>query len=465
MQPLSPYTALGPLDGRYAKKTADLRQFFSEEALMRYRIQVELRYFFALSTHPQLPITPVTDGERSLCASLFENIDMAAIKTIEDGDKAKGLVGTKHDVKACEYYICRLLEVSSLADRLSWIHFGLTSEDVNNVAYALMLSDSLGQCIIPAIEGVLDAIRVFAEKYRGLHMLARTHGQLATPTTLGKEFAVFGERLERQLSQLREVEISAKLNGASGNWNAHYAAYPISFGVDWATFSLDFIAAFNTPDRLVELRWNEATTQIEPHDTYAELFDIVRRINTILIDFCQDVWRYISDDWIVQKSVAGEVGSSTMPHKVNPIDFENAEGNLGLANALFDFFSRKLPISRLQRDLSDSTVERNFGVAFGHSLLAYKSILAGLGKIHANEPKITAVLQAHPEVIAEGIQTILRREGITGAYDQLKALTRGRPATMEDFHVFIGGLPVSPEVKEELLALTPETYIGLAEQF
>ncbi len=429
---------------------------------MRYRIKVELQYLFALSEEPRLGIPVVTEGERGLCQSLFENVDMGSIKRIENGDKAKGIKGTKHDVKAIEYYINMLLENTSLADRMQWVHFGLTSEDVNNTAYALMLADGLSNCIEPALAKLLDAVGKMQEQWRHIPMLARTHGQPATPTTLGKEVAIFSERLFRQYEQLCKLNILVKMNGASGNYNAHVVAFP---NFDWKAFFAKLVSTFNGGRSNFFLELNCTTAQIEPHDTYAEVFDVMRRINTILIDFCQDMWRYISDDWIVQSPVEGEVGSSTMPHKVNPIDFENAEGNLGIAIALFEFFARKLPISRLQRDLSDSTVERNFGVAFGHSLLAYRSILAGLGKIQANEQKIRAVLEAHPEVIAEGIQTILRREGIPDAYEKLKALTRGRPATMEDFHQFIDGLHLASSVEAELKALRPETYIGLASRF
>ncbi len=321
-----------------------------------------------------------------------------------------------------------------------------------------MLSDSLEKVIVPAIESIVLDLKKLAVKYKDLPMLARTHGQSASPTTVGKEIKVFVARIEKGLDKLKSLKIQAKLNGATGNWNAHVVAYP---KVNWPEFSEKFIEGFNKA-RTYELEPNLITTQIECHDSYVAVFDTIRRINTILLDFNQDMWRYISDGWVVQKPKEGEVGSSTMPHKVNPIDFENSEGNLGLANSFFEFYARKLAISRLQRDLSDSTVERSFGTAFGHSLLAYTMMARGLSKISINEKLITETLMAHPEVIAEALQTILRRENHPVPYEALKELTRGKSITMDDFNKFINSLNISPKVKLELAKITPLTYIGLA---
>ena len=365
---------------------------------------------------------------------------------------------TNHDVKAVEYFIKEKLLKTSLKDCIEWVHFGLTSEDTNNISYALILSDSLEKEIIPIISKIISELNTFAKKYKDLPMLARTHGQSASPTTFGKEFKVFEEGLKSQLSQLKNQKISAKINGATGNYNALNIAYP---KIDWINFSKNFINSFNKI-RTSKLAPNLITTQIEPHDSYIELFDTLKRINYIMIDFNQDIWRYISDGWVDQKTKEGEIGSSTMPHKINPIDFENSEGNLGLANALFEFYARKLPISRLQRDLSDSTVERSFGTAFGHSYLAYISLLKGLSKIIVNEIKIKEDLMAHPEVITEAIQTILRREGIKMPYEKLKTLARGKVLTLKDIHEFINTLEVSDKIKKELLKITPENYTGLA---
>ncbi len=357
-----------------------------------------------------------------------------------------------------EYFIKESLQNTSLKNALEWIHFGLTSEDTNNAAYALMLSLSKKAVLMPALSRIENTLRLYAKKYKALPMLSRTHGQSASPTTVGKEFAVFVARLQRQYRILSAHKLLVKLNGATGNYNAFVAAYPKA---NWPAFTKKFVAHLSKVAG-VSLEANLVTTQIESHDTYAEFFDGMRRINTILLGFNQDMWRYISDGYIVQKPKAGEVGSSTMPHKVNPIDFENSEGNLGVANALFTFYSQKLPISRLQRDLSDSTVERTFGTALGHSLLAYISLEKGLSKISINETRIIEDLNAHPEIIAEAIQTILRREGYPIPYEALKALTRGKQVTMTDFMVFINALDVSPKIKAELKKCTPRTYTGVA---
>jgi adenylosuccinate lyase len=403
----------------------------------------------------------LSDKEKKLIRSLY-NLSEADAQIISDIETKgyKNIKATDHDVKAVEYFIKDKLAGTSLKDILEYIHFALTSEDTNNIAYGMMLSDGIGNIIQPKLCQVIKAINGQGLKAGHLPMLARTHGQPASPTTFGKEFTVFAARLYRQISILEIQEILVKLNGATGNYNAHMAAYPKT---DWIKFTGTFINNLNK-NRLIKLKANLQTTQIEPHDSYIEIFDCLRRINTILIDFNQDMWRYISDEWLVQKPVEGAVGSSTMPHKVNPIKFENSEGNLGLANALFEFFARKLPISRLQRDLSDSTVQRNFGTALSHCLIAYEYLLKGLANIRVNEQKIREDLNRHPEVIAEAIQTVLRREGVKMPYEQLKELTRGKQVTLADLYGFIDSLEVSDAVKQELKKFTPENYIGLAEK-
>jgi adenylosuccinate lyase len=452
--------ALSPLDHRYRTTIEPLSKIFSEAGLIRYRVMAEGEYLIALSGIPELGLK-FSDDELGLIRNMYStSLEDCEIVTAIDKKGYKEIKPTNHDLKAVEYFIKDKLKGTSLEDRLEWTHFALTSEDIKNVAYALMLSDGYSQVIIPSIDRINSAIRNFADKYAGLPMLGRTHGQPASPTTLGKEFKVFDSRLERQLEQLKNYSISTKLNGATGNYNAHLVAYP---NVDWRRFSNDFIEHFNL-ERAIKLKLNPITTQIEPHDTYAELFDINRRLNVVLVDFIQDMWRYISDDWFKQKTVAGEVGSSTMPHKVNPIDFETAEGNLGIANALFGYFSEKLPISRLQRDMSDLTVERNFGVALGHCLIAYNSISRALSKIEVNESTIREALESHPEVVTEGIQTILRREGVEMPYEKLKELSRGKKITVGDIHTFIDGLNVTDTVKAELKAITPLNYVGMAEK-
>ncbi|MBS3073974.1 adenylosuccinate lyase [Candidatus Pacearchaeota archaeon] len=451
--------AISPVDGRYRKYTEPLGDIFSEKGLIRYRIKVESEYLIFLSEHPQIGTRAFSEEEINLIRKLYDvsTEDAGIVKAIEV--KGHGNIKpTNHDVKAVEYFMKDKLKDRSLGDSLEWVHFALTSEDVNNIAYGLMLSEGVGEVILPIAQELYETIERLAQKYKDVPMLARTHGQPASPTTFGKEFKVFALRLRRQLDQLRTYELLVKLNGATGNYNAHHVAYP---EVDWIAFTKDFVERFNA-GRKMKLRPNFVTTQIEPHDTYAELFDGLRRLNTILIGFNQDMWRYISDDWIKQKPVEGEVGSSTMPHKVNPIDFENSEGNLGIANVLFSHFSSKLPASRLQRDLSDSTVERNFGVALGYSLIGYKSAHKGLSKIAVNEQKVVEELKNHPEVISEAIQTVLRREGTEMPYEKLKELTGGRTITMDDFKNFIERLNVSEKIKEELKQITPVNYTGIA---
>ena len=431
--------AVSPIDGKYASKTKELSKYFSEAALIKHRVKVEVEYLIALSEHNDVKLREFNSDEKSFLRNL--EIDLQIVKDIE----VKG-----YD----EYYLKLKLNHTSLNNSLQWIHFGLTSEDVNNIAYALMLSNAKEQVMIPKLNEMYNVIEGLAQKYKGIPMLARTHGQPASPTTFGKEFKNYSARLKRQLDQLKQYKVLAKLNGATGNYNAHYSAYP---NVDWVKFSKDFISKLNLEPNLI-------TTQIEPHDSYAELFDIMRRINNIFHNFVTDMWRYVSDGWVKQKTVEGEIGSSTMPHKVNPIDFENAEGNFGVANSLFIHFSEKLTKSRLQRDLSDSTVLRNLGVAFGHSLIGYKSVLKGLSKIDVNEKKVISELKKHPEVIAEAIQTVLRRENSEMPYERLKELTQGKKVSLEDLRLFIDGLNVSLDVKNELKLLTPENYIGIADK-
>lgn len=454
---MDPLEAISPIDGRYRKTTAPLADFFSEGALIRYRIKVEAEYLLALAGTDGLNLRKITPEEALTLRGLAAAADVALVKRFET-DGVGTVPATNHDVKAVEYFIKDRLKESSMKDVLEWIHFGLTSEDVNNIAHSLALGDALEKVMLPALEKVKAILAGLAAAHAALPMLARTHGQPASPTTFGKEFKVFAARLARQMGQISARALPVKLNGATGNYNAHAAAYP---NFDWIGFTQKFIGQLNE-GRQIKLEANLFTTQIEPHDGWAELFDNLKRANNILIDLSQDVWRYISDNWIVQIPKEGEIGSSAMPHKINPIDFENAEGNLGMANALFEFFARKLPVSRLQRDLSDSTVERSFGTALAHSLIAYQALLKGFGKVKINEDKVREDLRAHPEVIAEAIQTILRREGAAMPYEELKKLTRGKQVTMEDFTKFIDGLAVSDAVKQELKAITPENYVGLA---
>ena len=419
----------------------------------------------------------LSDKEKKFIRSLYDlSANDAQIISLLETKGYKGIKATDHDVKAVEYFMKDRLAKTSLKNILEWIHFGLTSEDTNNIAYALMLKGSLNNVILPKLAEIFQSLNHLISKSVNLPMLARTHGQSASPTTFGKEFRVFTARLSRQLKILRSQSILCKLNGATGNYNAHLAAFP---KMDWIKFSQTFIENLNgqpwqkyeirntnqisnLKSQILNLKSNLFTTQIEPHDSYVEIFDALRHINTILIGFNQDIWRYISDEWIVQKPTAGAVGSSTMPHKINPIKFENSEGNLGLANALFEFFARKLPISRLQRDLSDSTVERNFGTALAHCLIAYEYLLKGLSRITVNDKKIQSDLNSHPEVLAEAIQTILRREGVKMPYEKLKELTRGKQITLSDLHKFIDDLDVDNKIKKELKKLTPSNYIGLA---
>lgn len=458
MLALDELTAISPIDGRYRKVTQDLARVSSEFGLIRYRVQVECAYLIALSQQRGMPFK-LTQAEHKLLQR-FSKValeDALVIRAIER-EGYQDIPATKHDVKAVEYFLRLKFKGTTLERSVQWIHFGLTSEDVNNLAYTLQLRAGL-YVTLPSLQAFTSALEKLATKYAGAAMLARTHGQSASPTTFGKEMRVFVERLKRQEEKLSRAQILAKLNGATGNYNAQAIAFP---KVDWTAFSKKFIEGFNSKADTIRLTCNMYTTQIEPHDSWAELFQTVARTNTILIDFAHDMWRYISDGWVKQKTKPGEVGSSAMPHKVNPIDFENGEGNLGVANALLGFLAAKLPISRLQRDLSDSTVERTIGVALAHSLIGYKALLKGLSIIRPDAAMMVKVLNEHPEVLAEAIQTILRREGVGHAYEALKAVTRGQDITLLDLQTFISGLPVKKAVKKELLALTPATYIGKA---
>ncbi|HTR18844.1 MAG TPA: adenylosuccinate lyase [Candidatus Paceibacterota bacterium] len=458
--PLEPLTAVSSIDGRYREITGPVAEYFSEFAFIKYRILVECEYLLALSKTPKTGVRRLTDKEQKLLKKLSK-LSLEDARSIKEIEK-----DTNHDVKAIEYFIKQKLQGTSLEDVSESVHFAITSEDVNSVAYGLMLRDFFEKGFLGGpMWDIAKELEGLAKTHAKTPMLARTHGQSASPTTFGKEMRVFLKRLQNQVDVFKHGKVLVKWGGATGNYNAHVVAAP---DVNWPAFSKKFIESFNLEGKgkkhymCIEL--NEFTTQIELHDTYAEYFDYMRRINTILIDLSQDLWRYISDGWLTQKAKKGETGSSTMPHKVNPIDFENAEGNLGVANALFEHFSRKLPISRLQRDLSDSTVERVFGTAFAHSLIAYRSLVKGFGKISVNKGAMLQALRAHPEVLAEAIQTVLRRQGVALPYEKLKELSRGRQVTLKDFAEFIDGLDIDAKLKKRLKALRPENYLGLAER-
>jgi adenylosuccinate lyase len=443
-------TALSPLDGRYAGKVEALRPIFSEFGLMHRRVHVEIEWLLALAAEPKIAELPPFDAAQvATLKAIADNFSAA------DGERIKAIEATtNHDVKAVEYFIKEKIGAdASLAQAKEFVHFACTSEDINNLSYALMLRDAREQVLLPQFEAVIDQLRGLAHANAALPLLSRTHGQTASPSTLGKEVANVVARLQRQRRQLAAVEISGKINGAVGNYNAHVITYP---DVDWSAFSQRFVESLG-------LDYNAYTTQIEPHDGVAEYCDAVRRANIILIDLARDIWGYISLGYFKQTLKAGEVGSSTMPHKVNPIDFENAEGNFGLANALLGHFAEKLPISRWQRDLTDSTVLRALGTAFGHSLVALESLKKGLGKLNVNAERIGADLDASWEVLAEAVQTVMRRYGLPQPYEQLKALTRGHGITRESMREFISGLDLPTDAKQRLLALTPGSYIGLAE--
>lgn len=443
--------ALSPLDGRYADKVEPLSDFFSEQALMHCRVLVEIEYLLALlDVIPADTVPALSHEQRAAVQCIADEFKESDAKAIKAQEKI-----TNHDVKAVEYFLRERIGTLGLARLFPWIHFGLTSEDVNNLAYGLMLRDALTSVINPIVDQILEALEKISEEHAATVMLARTHGQSASPTTFGKEMAVFWYRLQWHAVEFQMTEEclpTGKLAGATGNYSAHIVAFP---EIDWVTFAAEFVASLG-------LAHNPLVTQIESHDRLAEIFHGLVRFNTVLIGLNQDIWRYISDGWIGQKVKKGEVGSSTMPHKVNPIDFENSEGNLQLANTELGFFADKLLISRLQRDLTDSTVMRNIGVALGHGLLGYQSCLKGLSKINIKVDRMREEVDAHPEVLAEAVQTILRREGVADAYEQLKSLTRGEKLTLESLHAWVDGLAISDTVKRELKSLKPATYVGLA---
>ena len=440
--------AISPIDGRYADKTTSLVPFFSEMALIRYRVQVEVEYFIALCELPLPQLAAFPKEKYTDLRKLYQNF------TEEEALKVKEIEQTtNHDVKAVEYFIKEAFDYLQLQTYKEFIHFGLTSQDINNTAIPLSIKEAVQQVYLPALEQLLSKLRSLVAQWKEVPLLARTHGQPASPTCLGKEFEVFVVRMEQQLQTLIAVPYAAKFGGATGNYNAHKVAYP---NIDWKAFGTRFV------EEILVLHHSFPTTQIEHYDHLASLFDALKRINTILIDLNRDIWTYISMDYFKQQIKAGEVGSSAMPHKVNPIDFENSEGNLGIANALLEHLSAKLPISRLQRDLTDSTVLRNVGVPFGHILIALQSTLKGLNKLLLNEDKIRQDLQDHWAVVAEAIQTILRREAYPNPYEALKALTRTNTAiTAETISSFIDTLEVSEDVKAELKVITPENYTGV----
>ncbi len=443
----NPIHAISPIDGRYFSKVKELSSYFSEGAVIQYRIGVEIEYFIHLV---EIPLPQLSDFPKEKYAelrALYKNFTTEMAEEVKSIEKV-----TNHDVKAVEYFIAKHFKALGIEKYIGFIHFGLTSQDINNTAFPWAMKDAFEKHYLPKLEEIIELIRYYKETWKDVPMLSRTHGQAASPTLLGKEFLVFSERLETQLELLKSIPINAKFGGAVGNFNAHYVAYP---EINWVDFSNKFIAGFN-------LKRQQTTTQIEHYDNLAAKFKIMANINTILMDLSKDIWTYISMDYFKQKIKKGEVGSSTMPHKVNPIDFENAEGNFGLANAIFDHLASKLPISRLQRDLTDSTVIRNIGVPFSYTLIAFASLKKGLGKLVLNESVITNDLNKHWEITGEAIQTILRREMIPNAYELLKDLTRkNEKVTAESLSVFIEGLPVKESVKDELKKITPFNYTGI----
>jgi adenylosuccinate lyase len=446
----SALTAISPLDGRYNEKLNDLRPIFSEYGLIKFRVEVEIRWLQTLAEFAKLKELPnFSSSDLQALDHIFENFsekDAARVKEIERI--------INHDVKSVEYFLKEQTSKNPELRKISeFIHFACTSEDINNLAYGLMMKSARETCILPMLEKIISALKFFAHSYASQGMLSRTHGQAATPTTIGKEMANVAARLQRQVEQLKANEILGKMNGASGNYNALVASYP---EVQWQAISENFV-------KKLGLTWNPYTTQIEPHDYMAEIFGVMMRINTILIDFNRDIWGYISLNYFQQKNLSNEVGSSTMPHKINPIDFENAEGNLGIANALFDHFALKLPISRWQRDLSDSTVLRNVGAAIAHSLLAYQSTLKGLEKTAPNIAMIEADLDNHWEILGEAVQTVMRRYNIEQPYEKLKDFTRGKKINKEIMQQFISELALPDDVKKQLSELTPSTYLGYAD--
>jgi adenylosuccinate lyase len=445
----SPLAALSPLDGRYAKSADPLRGYFSEQALIRYRTRIELEWLQALAAERALKeLKPFSAKTANGFAALMKNFGE------KDAEHIKGIEAeTNHDVKAIEIWLrSKMAKNAEAQGALEFIHFACTSEDINNLSYALMIAESRAQVMLPKLDELIDALKKLARKHAVLPMLSRTHGQAASPTTLGKEMANFAQRLERARGSIAAVTVLGKINGAVGNYNAHVTAYP---DFDWERFSRRFVERLG-------LEFNPYTTQIEPHDWLAELLDAYARANSVLLDLDRDIWGYVSLGYFRQKPKKGEVGSSTMPHKVNPIDFENSEGNVGVANALLRHLAEKLPVSRWQRDLSDSTALRNVGTALGHTLLAYNSCLRGLAKLEADPARLAADLDANWEVLAEAVQQVMRRHGVADAYDKLKAMSRGKRLDRKQLAAFVKTLPIPPEAKKRLLALTPAKYTGLA---
>lgn len=441
-------TAISPIDGRYEKEVKDLSEFFSEHALFKYRLRVEIEYLIALGNEKGVrELSPFTKAEQTRLRALYKTFSFTDAKRVSEIEKT-----TDHDVKALEYFVKEKLEKTSFRNRLEWFHFALTSEDVNNLAYSLMWKDAIDKVILPTLQKVNTELKALATRTKNDALLSLTHGQPATPTTVGKEMMVFVARLSQQYAQLARHTLNGKVSGAAGTWSAHVLAYP---NVNWLRFSENFISRLG-------LRANFLTTQIENHDSLAESEHILMRTNTILLDFTRDMWFYISRGIFSQKKRPGEVGSSTMPHKINPIKFENAEGNLGIANALLSHLTQKLPISRMQRDLSDSTVLRNQGVPLAHSLLACKNILNGLSRVAVNKAQLAKELNEHPEVLAEAVQTVLRKVGYEKPYEAIKELTRGEHVTLASLRAFIKKLDIPSAEKQKLLRLTPKTYTGLA---
>ena len=446
---LDSLTAISPIDGRYAAKTESLRGIFSEYGLIYHRLIVEIRWLQTLSRTADIDEVPeFSEAANTMLESIIENFDPSEAQRIKEIERT-----TNHDVKAVEYYLKQQVAQNPELDAVSeFIHFACTSEDINNLSYALMLKSGRDHILMPMANEALDMITRLAHQYAAVPMMSRTHGQPASPTTLGKEFANVAYRMRRQLKQIEAVEILAKLNGAVGNYNAHLSAYP---GSDWPTIARQFVESMG-------VGWNPYTTQIEPHDYIAELFDALARFNTIMIDFSRDIWSYISIGYFKQMAIAGEVGSSTMPHKVNPIDFENAEGNFGIANAVLHHLAQKLPVSRWQRDLTDSTVLRNLGTGIGHTIIALDSLKRGIDKLEVNADAIAADLEHNWEVLAEPIQTVMRRYGIEQPYEKLKALTRGQKIDAEAIRQFVEALEIPDSAKQELIKLTPSAYTGNA---
>ena len=449
---LNSLTAISPIDGRYRKVTNELAPYFSEFGLIKYRVQVEIDYFILLSQQglPQLPKLFAIQVEN--LKAIYQNFSFADAEIIKETEKT-----TNHDVKAVEYFVKEKLKAQGLEPYLEFVHFGLTSQDINNTSIPLSLKQASNDVVLPNLHQVTSKLITLAKEWKSVSLLARTHGQPASPTRLGKEIYVFVERLQSQIKQLESIPFSAKFGGATGNFNAHVVAYPLN---DWIAFGNDFL------NNTLGLQRSQFTTQIEHYDNIASYCDALKRINTILLDLCRDIWTYVSMDYFKQKLKAGEIGSSAMPHKVNPIDFENAEGNLGLANAILEHLSAKLPLSRLQRDLTDSTVLRNLGVPIAHTLISYKSILKGLDKLILNEDSLNRDLENNWAVVAEAVQTILRREGYPKPYEALKDLTRTNThITKESMQAFINGLKVSDAVKTELLQITPQNFVGKNPEF